>query len=75
MVYIHGSIATPTRDGVWRLPKLGARLRTGQKAKNIRTETVELAKVNREGLVSALQGVDVVVSALNGRALKVQSTI
>ena len=39
------------------------------------TKTFDLTKIKREELTSELQGVDAVVSALNGKALEIQSTI
>jgi putative NADH-flavin reductase len=50
-------------------------LQSGQGAANVSTKTFDLTKVTREELASALQGVDAVVSALNGKALEVQSLI
>ena len=52
-----------------------SQLQTGQNAKNVSTKTFDLTKIKREELTSELQGVDAVVSALNGKALEIQSTI
>jgi hypothetical protein len=43
--------------------------------KALRVEAVDLTKATRDELASKLQGVDAVISALNGAALESQSTI
>lgn len=50
-------------------------LQSGQGAQNVSTKTIDLTKAKRSEIASALQGVDAVVSALNGEALEVQSLI
>ena len=42
---------------------------------NVRTNVLDVTSTTREELASALEGVDVVVSALNGKALEVQGMV
>lgn len=50
-------------------------LQSGHNATNVSTKTFDLTLASRHELASALQGVDAVVSALNGKALEAQSLI
>lgn len=43
--------------------------------RNLRTKTIDLTSAKREDLAKDLTGVDVVVSALNGKGLEAQSVI
>ena len=53
-----------------------SQLQTGQnEKKNVPTKTFDLTKIKCEELTSELQGVDAVVSALNGKTLEIRSTI
>jgi N-acetyl-gamma-glutamylphosphate reductase len=52
----------------------GAQSRS-QPADNLETKNIDLDAVSRQELASALKGVDVVVSAVNGKALESQGLI
>jgi putative NADH-flavin reductase len=54
---------------------LSTQLQSANGARNVSVQELDLIKAGRESLAAKLQGVDAVVSALNGEALKAQAMI